>query len=190
MRCNVDSMGSIPGINAMTKNLEALQERQSEVLQLSSKIIRLAGRMITLIHADEMAEVAKLKRELSKEIAHLSKIEKDFEYYTIQAHQEYVEASVFSYIVKGKKIPTKGELMEKAVPYLLGIMDVVGELKREALDELMAKNREKAMEYYGIMKSIYDSTLHMRFANSIMPGFRRKQDTARIQLESVAAELV
>ncbi len=180
----------IPGINAMTKSLQELEDRQGKVMQLSGKIIRLAGQAITLVHAGKTTEAQKANSELSGEIAALSKIEKNFEYYAQQAHQEYVEAMVFYSIVRSGSIPTRRALQEGAVPYLLGIMDVVGELKREALDELMKKNRKKAMEYYGIMRAIYDSTLHIRFANSIMPGFRKKQDTARIQLESIAAELL
>ena len=40
------------------------------------------------------------------------------------------------------------------------------------------------------MSDIYDSTLHMRFANSILPDFRRKQDTASIQIEGVMNEIL
>ncbi len=183
-------MKGIADMEAMTKELEQLQERQDAIMQLSSKVVRLAGMMITAIHSHRTEDEKKLNKELAASIASLEKMEKGFEYYTQQAHQEYVEAMIFSSIVRNGSIPTRDELMEKAVPYLLGMMDVVGELKRETFDALMARNRKKAKEYYSIMKGIYDSTLHMRFANSIMPGFRRKQDTARIQLESVAAELL
>ena len=183
-------MEGIEGIDAMTKELEKLQDRQDQVMRLSSRTVRLAGMMITAIHSHRVGDERKLNKELAESIEDLEKMEKGFEYYTQQAHQEYVEAMIFCSIVRDMSIPTRAALMEKTVPYILGIMDVVGELKREAFDELMAKNRKKAMEYYSLMKAIYDSTLHMRFANSIMPGFRRKQDTARIQLESVAAELL
>jgi len=40
------------------------------------------------------------------------------------------------------------------------------------------------------MKGIYDSTRSMRFANSLVPDFRHKQDTARIQLENAGSEIL
>ena len=40
------------------------------------------------------------------------------------------------------------------------------------------------------MKLIYDSTRSLRFAEAIMSGFRRKQDTGRIQLEGAGSELL
>ncbi len=183
-------MDGVPGIDKITEELEKLQSKQEKIMLLSSQVIKNAGKAITLMHAHNLSKAKALIQELSREIKELSKIEKGMEYYTQQAHQEYVEAMVFYSIISGKAIPSKEQLNESAVAYLLGIMDVVGELKREAFDELIAKNRKKAEEYYSIMKGIYDSTLHIRFANSIMPGFRKKQDTARIQLESVAAELL
>jgi len=63
-------------------------------------------------------------------------------------------------------------------------------LREKKIDELRKGNKELASRYYELMKSIYDSTLHIRFANSILPGFRKKQDVARMQLESLASELL
>jgi predicted translin family RNA/ssDNA-binding protein len=40
------------------------------------------------------------------------------------------------------------------------------------------------------MVDIYDSTLHLRFANAVLPDFRRKQDSARIQVENTASEIL
>ena len=108
----------------------------------------------------------------------------------MQAHQEYVEAIALYNILGKHSIPSKKELNEETAPYILGLMDLVGELKREAIDELRRGNNKLASRYYELMKDIYDSTLHIRFANSILPGFRKKQDVARIQLESLASELL
>ena len=81
------------------------------------------------------------------------------------------------------------ELAFGEIAYLLGMMDLVGELKREAVDAIRERRIADAESYYGFMKGIYDSTRALRFASALVPDFRRKQDTARIQIESAAGEL-
>jgi len=177
-------------INDITKELEAEQKRLDDVMARSSKVIKLAAQLITSLHAKNEKLAKSIKKELEKEIKALSKVEKGFEYYSMQAHQEYVEAIALYNILGKHSIPSKKELNEETAPYILGLMDLIGEIKREAIDELRKGNKELASRYYELMKSIYDSTLHIRFANSILPGFRKKQDVARIQLESLASELL
>ena len=177
-------------INDITKELEAEQKRFDEVMLRSSKVIKLAAQLITSLHAKNEKRAKSIKKELEKEVKALSKVEKGFEYYSMQAHQEYVEAIALYNILSKHSIPSKKELNEETAPYILGLMDLVGELKREAIDELRKGNNKLASSYYELMKNIYDSTLHIRFANSILPGFRKKQDVARIQLESLASELL
>ena len=89
----------------------------------------------------------------------------------MQAHQEFSEALILHHILTKKKIPSMSEIGETEVPYLLGMMDVVGELKREAIESIRRQQNESARAYYKLMSDIYDSTLHMRFANSILPDF-------------------
>ncbi|MGC8662377.1 MAG: hypothetical protein ACP5RT_01165 [Candidatus Micrarchaeia archaeon] len=172
-------------IDKITKELEKEQKRLDGVIALSSQIIRLSGQLITALHSDNKPLATNLVSGLKKEMRKLRKIEKGFEYYSLQAHQEFVEALSFNELKNSRKLPSAAELDENNISYLLGIMDLVGELKRESLDELRKGGKEKAIEYYELMKDIYDSTLHIRFANSLLPNFRKKQDVARIQLESV-----
>ncbi|MGC8776380.1 MAG: hypothetical protein ACP5P2_00300 [Candidatus Micrarchaeia archaeon] len=177
-------------IKEITKELEKEQKRFEEVISISNKIIRLSAQLITSLHAKDRKLANKLKKRLEQEVSKLMRIEKGLEYYSMQAHQEYVEAVSLYNIIFAGKLPRRRSLGEAIPPYVLGIMDLVGELKREAVDELRKGNRKLAERYYGLMKEIYDSTLHIRFANSILPGFRKKQDVARIQLESIAMELL
>ncbi|MGC8710002.1 MAG: hypothetical protein ACP5RF_00070 [Candidatus Micrarchaeia archaeon] len=179
----------VPNISNITRELEALQARQEAVFSTSSRVIRLAGQMITAMHNKDYTLAKSLKRAIEKEMGNLSRVEKGFEYYSMQAHQEYVEAIALFTVLTSSNLPDAKSLNENSIPYLLGIMDLVGELKREAIDELRSGDEKGASAHYEIMKGIYDSTLHMRFANALLPNFRKKQDVARIQLESIAAEL-
>lgn len=180
----------IPRIKEITNSIIKLQKRQDIVMQLSRDVVRLSGETITALHSKNTRKSSSSIKKLRGMVSRLRKVEKGFEYYSAQAHQEFVEALVLHSILARNRIPSHTQLGESPVNYLLGVMDVVGELKREAFEELSSNNIAKAKSYYNTMRGIYDSTMHMRFANSIMPAFRKKQDVARIQIESTASELV
>ncbi|MDE1854756.1 MAG: hypothetical protein KGH57_00325 [Candidatus Micrarchaeota archaeon] len=183
-------MRSIPDVARIERRLLDLQKKKDRVLELSRDVVRVAGKSITEMHAGNLREAGSGMKRITALVSRLRKIEKGFEYFSVQAHQEYVEAMAFYIILKERRLASAGELRVGEIPYLLGMMDLTGELKREAIESIREEDLDAANAYYGFMKGIYDSTRAMRFANSLVPEFRRKQDTARIQLETTAGELL
>ncbi len=183
-------MIGIPKVNEIEKKLMDMQERKDKVLEISRELIRTAGRAITLIHARELDKAGSSMKTLVALEKKLRGAEKGFEYFSVQAHQEYVEAMAFYTVFKEQRLVSASEVGVDEVPYLLGMMDLVGELKREIIESMRAERLDDANAYYGFMKGIYDSTRSMRFASSLVPDFRHKQDTARIQLENAGSELL
>jgi translin len=180
----------IPDLKKIEEKVLKLEHGRDLVMQQSRELIREAGKAIAFMHAYGATKAAGHIRRLKKLKSALSAVDSGFEYYSLQAHQEYSEALILHNILTRGKLPDMKEVGEGEVPYLLGLMDVIGELKRESIESIRRKEYAKARSYYEIMSDIYDSTLHMRFANSILPDFRRKQDSARIQLESVMNEML
>ena len=183
-------MAAIPGIAGIEKRLLEMQKRKDGVLAASREMVRLAGRSITLMHARKLAAAGSSLRKLDSLERKMRNMEKGFEYFSMQAHQEYVEARALSSILKESRLVSAAELHVGGVPYLLGIMDLSGELKREVIEAIRNGDIRAAKLYHGFMKEIYDSTRSLRFANSLVPEFRRKQDVARIQLENADSELL
>ena len=180
----------IPEIDKIEKDVVKYEERMDSVMQTSRSLIRLCGKSITAMHSRDMKEAEEMLAQVTEMGAKLSKLDTGLEQYSLQAYQEYAEAKVLYYIIKNGSIPSMKEVGVNERAYLLGLMDVVGELKREAFESLRKNDIGKAEKYYQLMVDIYDSTLHMRFAGMVLPDFRRKQDVARIQIESTVGELV
>lgn len=180
----------IPDADKIEKRLLELQTRKDAVLMAASDIVRLAGRSITAMQVADKKKADALLSELKLRMSKLRKTEKGFEYHTLQSHQEYVEALVFYSIVTKHKIPSMADLGEGEAEYLLGVLDVVGELKRKAFEALRIDRLKDAEMYYDFMEEIYDSTYSMKFANSLVPDFRKKQDVARIQIEGLRGDLL
>ena len=172
----------IPDIKRIEQKATELERGRDLVMQQSRELIKAAGKAMAFMHAFGPKRAQTALKDLKALKDGLCKVEKGFEYYSLQAHQEYSEALILHSVLLSKRIPAMKEIGESEVPYLLGLMDAVGELKRESIESLRKGEIGDAKAYYQIMSDIYDSTLHMRFANSVLPDFRRKQDSARIQL--------
>ena len=180
-------------INDVRKTGKYLSNKQKEfdsVTDVSREIIRDSASAITMLHNNDPKGAAKTIKAAYTGVKKLNKSDTKFEYYSRQAYQEYAEATIFYGIKTKRVVPSIKEVGVEAEAYLLGLMDVMGELKREILEELRNGNVEKAEFYFGKMRLIYDSTRSLRFAEAILNGFRRKQDVARIQLEGAGSEML
>ena len=180
----------IKDIDRIEKSILELHERRDKIMDLSRKAIMLTGKSITAMHAGKLPYAKELLDESVTILSKINTLEKGMEFYSLQCHQEVVEARLIYHIIKEGRIPGAEELGEGELPYLLGLLDCVGELKREAFESMRKNEADKAMKYYEIMLDIYDSTLPLRFASSLVPDFRKKQDVARIQLESTSNALL
>jgi translin len=137
-----------------------------------------------------MKAAAKFIEEAEKEIEAIKEIAKGYNSHVNHILQEYAEAKIMFSAVDKKTIPTFHELKIPIEPYLSGLLDAIGELKRETLESLRRGNKHEAEGYFKMMEEIYDALLPLRFSNSVLPEFRRKQDSARFQIEQARAELL
>ena len=172
---------------------EYLIKKQREfdrVSEISRDLIRTAAGSITKLHNNDIKSAKAGIDRMKTAVGELAKFDPSLKYYSVQALQEYAEAAIFYSVKQGKDVPDRASLEIDAEPYILGMLDVVGELKREVLNSLHNSDEKEAERYYEMMKGIYDSTAGIRFAEAILNGFRRKQDVARIQLESAGSELL
>ena len=176
-------------IDRVVRILEKEEKEQDELLRLSREIIRGCSVSIKCIHSKEVNECEKQIKVVEKLVEKMRKAD-CFENIALQAYQEYCEARVLLAIIKGEEIPTYDELRVPYKAYLLGLLDCVGELRREMLEELKRGDKKKADYYFSKMDELYEALLPLRFSNSLLPNFRRKQDVARMQLEQARSEIL
>lgn len=177
-------------IKLISSNLAKKQRDFDTVMTLVRDIVRDSAQTITMLHNDDMKNAQKMLNSASKLVNSLKKFDAVFGYHSKQAYQEYAEAKIFSEIKTNKEIPSCKKVGIDEESYLMGLMDVMGELKREILEALRENKIKEAEEYFKKMRTIYDSTRSVRFAEAVLNGFRRKQDVARIQVESAGSEIL
>ena len=104
------------------------------------------------------------------------------------AYMEMCEANILYSIVKNEELPTVEELGVTNSSYLLGLGDVIGELRRIVLNSLRKGEIEKAVKYLDKMEEIYLIIMRFNYPNSLV-NIKRKQDIARGLLEKTRGEV-
>ncbi len=178
------------GISKLEKLFFEKEKKMDVVLSENRKIVRACSNAIKAMHAREMDVAEQSLKEAQEGLDSLAAQGKEFTSHLDHVYQEYAEARIVLSAVKDQKIPKFDDLNVPAVPYLNGLLDAIGELKREMYEALRHKDKEGAERYFTMMENIYDALLPLRFSNSVLPEFRRKQDAARHQVEQARGELL
>jgi translin len=172
-------------------NLSRKEKVREKAIALTREINRGANEVVYDIHHGKPVQ-AKLGA-LKKQVQSLNKLLSDYpdmKYggFTLNALQEYAEASIFHAIIEKKKVPTPDQLEISDVPYALGMGDVVGELRRMILNMLIENELEPAKTHFRTMEQLTEILSKFNFPDGLIP-IRRKQDIARGILEKTQGEL-
>lgn len=160
------------------------ENAQKEKRQATS----LSKQAILLIHQKRLKEAKKLldeAREIILRLSDASAVHPDIIYSGLfdAALQEYAEANIFLKLVEEAKFVTPTEINVPPVDYVLGLADVIGEYRRLALDALREGDVKIGEKCLQMMDEIYTELTAMDEAYMLVPGLRRKCDTARKIIE-------
>jgi len=98
-------------------------------------------------------------------------------------YQEFAEAKILLEYVQSGQILDSKSIEVPAIPYVLGLADFVGELRRLSLDSMRGEDFETAERALTTMEDIYALLMTLETAPAITPGLRPKSDNARRLIE-------
>ena len=177
-------------IERMLTKRDSARER---VLDISRLIIRHSARAIVETHRGEFIKAEKNLRIVEQNIDKMQKAfssNQALEYSgnVLTAYQEYAEAKLLYHLVADEKILTLKESGLEPVPYLLGLLDFIGELRRVILNHIINGDIEKASRMFNLMESTYEDIFSIDHT-AIIPNFRRKLDNMRRTIESTRGNI-
>jgi len=105
------------------------------------------------------------------------------------AYQELAEAANLLSIVEKGEFTTPQEYKIPSRPYLTGLADAIGELRRAALDFLRQDNVARAEELLRFMDEVLDGLQTFDYPNALIPDLRRKCDVGRSLVERTRGDL-
>jgi translin len=181
---------SARAVRAIERHLAAREARRRELFERARALRRGAQHTMTRLHAGTAtpAEVLGVRRDLAKLAADLPRRYPGDEGIAEDALQEGVEAVLLSAVIDGAEFPAPEELGVAPEPYLLGLGDVVGEVRRLALAELARGDVALASERLALMEVLFHTLLGFETARAIV-SLKPKQDTARALLERTRGEV-
>ncbi len=177
-------------IQRMTAELRKREETQDSLLRLTRELVRDCSVAVKLVHSMDYDGAEVQLKNAKKRLAEVKHLEPGFGHLVSQSYQEYAEISILMAIVKKKEPPTHLGLGIPFESFMTGLLDCIGELRRQMLEELRHGNKEEADYYFETMSRFYEATLPLKFSNSLLPNFRKKQDVARGQVENARSELL
>jgi len=184
-------MGSLIDAETLSRiegRLREIEERREKILRDVRVVTLNASKAIINVHAKRRKEAEHLLRESRKVLIETSKIAgNDLQKYLVQPAAEYVEAAITIAVSKKKNIPKQEELGVDDAPYLLGMLDAVGEIKRMVYDRLREGRVKEAIRLFKVMDDIYASLTPFAAYDHIVQGIRRKIDVARMLIEDTRA---
>lgn len=170
----------------------SITEKYREIaIRSSREITRSSKKIIHSIHEDEpdMNEIDNISELVRKLVFEIDK--EPFLLYTGPASDalgEYAEAMILNEILKTGSVPSYKDLGIDERSWVLGLADIVGELRRVVLKYLMNGDVKEAVSVYKMMENVTDGILMFDVPDAIVP-IRRKQDIARGVMERTRSDI-
>ncbi|MFX1391043.1 MAG: haloacid dehalogenase [Promethearchaeota archaeon] len=180
-------------LSEVSELLEILYHDREEILKLSRNMIRDCSIAIKNIHRKEFNKFQDRLNKITKEHQDLlNLVNKNpgiFFKYLKTPEQEFVESIVFYSIISNKDIPSPFELNIDPLNFLLGLADVVGELRRYALDNIRNSQIEDLNNILERMEEIYTFLFTIDYPSGVTQDLRHKVDVARNIIEKTRGDI-
>ncbi len=181
-------------LKEIQEELAKKDEVRQEIQTAMRKATRLSKQAIFLVHKAKLEEAEETLKEAGRILAnlrHLSGSYPDLFYMgTVDsAFQEYAEARVLLRLVRKGHFVSFKEINVPIVSYVLGLADVIGELRRRALDFLRKSETAKAEECLELMETVYAELINLDEIQYLVPGLRRKCDIGRRVIEATRGDV-
>ncbi len=175
----------------LEKIQEELRKREGvreEVQKDMRRATRLSKQAILFTHQERFEDAKNLLEEASRIFSKLREASKGhpdlFHSGLVSAaFEEYAEAYTLLILIEEDRFIGTEELGVPLISYVLGLGDVVGELRRRALDSIRKGKVEAAENCLETMEHIYSELTVMDDAYLLVSGLRRKCDVARRLIE-------
>ncbi|HET6315725.1 MAG TPA: haloacid dehalogenase [Chloroflexota bacterium] len=176
------------------EELERKNAAREQVLRWSRELVRACANSIRAVHrrdylkADELAaEASDLNRRICSTLEDMADIY--WTGYVQDAQKELVEACATYALVRGGPLPDPQALGVAPGPYLNGLAEAVGELRRYVLDMLRRGEMDGCERLLDSMDEIYALLVTIDYPDALTGGLRRTTDSTRGIVEKTRGDL-
>lgn len=174
--------------------LDAKNAAREQALPAARRSIRASANAIRAIHRLEFdtatALIGESRASLEEGLAAV-RDHADIRHagYLQDAQKEYAEALATRALVAGDPLPPPEDVGVGDAPYLNGLAETVGELRRHLLDVLRAGDVARASALFAAMEEIHALLADLDYPDAITGNLRRSTDVARSIIERTRSDL-
>jgi len=181
-------------LEKIQEELSGREEVREEVQRDMRKATRLSKQAIQVTHQERFDDAKVMLKEAKMLFAKLHDTAKDYPYMLYSgsvgaAFEEHAEAHILLMLIQEDRFVTPKEIDVPVTPYVLSLGDVIGELRRRALNLIRKGNVEAAEKCLERMEHIYSELTALDDAYIIIKGLRRKGDVARHLIEITRGDI-
>ncbi|MDQ2808669.1 MAG: haloacid dehalogenase [Chloroflexota bacterium] len=185
----LDSIGE-----RLVRDLEAKNSARERALTDSRATIRYCAQSIRATHRGEFDLARQLLAQAAAGVAGTRAaltLTPDVYWtgYVQDAQKEFAEAAIVLAVVAGVPLPDPATLGVEAAPYLNGLGEAAGEMRRYVLDQLRQGATERTEAILGVMDDIYSLLVTIDYPDAVTGGLRRTTDLVRSVLERTRGDL-
>ena len=174
--------------------LDRKNAAREQALRLSRELIRTCANSIRAVHRHEFSIAQELigqAHELNNEICRTLAHDGDLYWagYVQDGQKELVEACCTYALVSCEVLPEPTTLGVAPAPFLNGLAEAVGELRRYTLDLLRRGETDATERLLQAMDDIYALLVTLDYPDALTGGLRRTTDSTRGILEKTRGDL-
>jgi translin len=177
----------------VSESLDLLYRDREKILRLSREIVRDCSIGIKNIHRQEDEKFHDKVNVIKSNLGNLKKLISNnpglFSKYLKTPEQEFTELIAFNAIINNENIPTPSEMKIDPLNFALGLADVIGELRRFALDNIRRDNIKGLNNILENMDEIYTHLFSIDYPVGVTQDLRHKVDVARNIIEKTRGDV-
>ncbi|HEY3375138.1 MAG TPA: hypothetical protein VGK02_08765 [Candidatus Aquicultor sp.] len=176
------------------QSLDAKHKAREIALPKARQVIRSCSVAIRSIHREKFDEAQQHLAEAKQSLVQAQEALKSypeiyFAGYLQDAEKEYSEGMATYALVAGRPLPDPDEIGVGYPPYLAGLGEAMGELRRHILDIIRQGKLTEGEHFLTIMDDVYYFLNSFDYPDALTPGLRRNTDLARSVLEKTRGDL-
>lgn len=181
-------------LTLIRQRLDRKEELREQVLPLARQLIRESAALIKNAHRKEWDEAQNRRKVLLEAVSELKvKLTEApdlwFAGFVQDALKEVAEACIVYALLRDEPVPSPEDLGIDDAPYLNGLLEAMGELRRATLDAIRSEDLSTAEKFLAIMDEVYFEAMTFDQADAITQGARRRTDALRAILERTRSDI-
>jgi translin len=176
------------------ERLDIVNKGREVALPKARQVIRHSSVAIRAIHREKFDEAAQKLDDAKASLVEAQNALKDcpeiyYAGFLQDAEKEYSEGRATFALVTGAPLPKPDELGIGFPPYLSGLGEAMGELRRHILDIIRRGKLTEGERFLTIMDDVYYFLISFDYPDALTPGLRRITDLTRSIIEKTRGDL-